>query len=152
MRKDKNESESIKSLPITSPHKIGLKQGLKYWPSRIRLGQAHFETDIRVWLKYGLDWFERRNSLELEPWGESIVDGFIPIHPVVEKEKKGLKEKKRVRRMKKWVLGNEVMGLPKRLFGYCRWFYSHSPNCRERKRKWVWKRRRGRGGWRNGFT
>ena len=29
------------------------------------------------------------------------MDGFIPIHPVVEKEKKGLKEKKRVRRMKK---------------------------------------------------
>ena len=37
--------------------------------------------------------------------------------------------------MKKWVLDNEVMGLLKRMFGYCKWFYSHSPSCRERKKK-----------------
>ena len=37
-----------------------------------------------------------RSSLELEPRGESIADGFIPIHPIAEKEKKNvLKEKKR---------------------------------------------------------
>ena len=57
-------------------------------PSRICLGQACHKTDIQVWLGDGVDQFKRRSSLELEPWGKSIADGFILIHPVAEKEKK----------------------------------------------------------------
>ena len=44
--------------------------------------------------------------------------------------------------MKKWVLDNEVMGLLKRMFGYCKWFYSHSPSCRERKKKGLKEKKR----------
>ena len=41
------------------------------------------------------------------------MDGFIPIHIAAKKERKmGLKEKKRMEEMNKWVLSNEVMGLP----------------------------------------
>ena len=41
------------------------------------------------------------------------MDGFIPIHLAAKKEKKmGLKEKKMMEEMNKWVLSNEVMGLP----------------------------------------
>ena len=29
-----------------------------------------------------------RSNLEVEPWGESIADGFILIHLIEEKEKK----------------------------------------------------------------
>ena len=43
-----------------------------------------------------------------------MEDGFIPIHPIAKKERKkkgGLKEKKRIVKMKKWVLGNKLMDL-----------------------------------------
>ena len=55
---------------------------------------------------------EKKNGFEREE--EDGEDGFIPIHLVAkkEREKKGLKKKKRTERMKKWILGNEVMGLP----------------------------------------
>ena len=69
-------------------------------PSPIRLGQAYYEIDIWVWLKDGLDPFKMRNSLELEPWGESITNGFILIHLIAKKGKKiRLIEKKRMGRM-----------------------------------------------------
>ena len=56
-----------------------------------------------------------------------IANGFIPIHPVAEKEKKkGLKEKKRMGRMKKWDLGNEVMGLPDGCLGIYEMGNEHS--------------------------
>ena len=38
-------------------------------------------------------------------------DGFILIHPIAEKKKTGSKKKKMMERIKKWVSGNEVMGL-----------------------------------------
>ena len=42
-----------------------------------------------------------------------MEDGFIPIHPIAKKEKKkGLKEKKRTVRMKKWVLSDKRMDSP----------------------------------------
>ena len=42
-----------------------------------------------------------------------MEDGFILIHPIAKKKrkKKGLKEKKRTVRMKKWVLGNKLIDL-----------------------------------------
>ena len=41
-----------------------------------------------------------------------MADGFIPIHPIAKKEKKKCLKEKGTGRMKKWVSGNEVMGLP----------------------------------------
>ena len=50
------------------------------------------------------------------------MDGFIPIHLATKKEKKmGLKEKKRTKKMKKWILGNEVMGLPMGVRVFIKW-------------------------------
>ena len=50
------------------------------------------------------------------------MDSFIPIHLVAKKEKKmGLKEKKRTEKMKKWILGNEVMGLPMGVRVFIKW-------------------------------
>ena len=58
---------------------------------------------------HSLSW--KKNAFEREE--EDGKDGFIHIHPVAKKErKKGLKDKKRTERMKKWNLGNEVMDLP----------------------------------------
>ena len=52
-----------------------------------------------------------KNGFEREE--EDVEDGFIPIHPIAKKErkKKGLKEKKRTVRIKKWVLGNKLIDL-----------------------------------------
>ena len=108
------------------------------WLSCIRLGQAHYETDIWVWLRDGLDQFERRSCLELEEknemqpetWRErenvwfrnwicifwSLKGGFIPLNrrwfysPNCRETKMGLKENKRMGRKKKWVFNNVVMG------------------------------------------
>ena len=104
-------------------------------PSHIRLGQANYEIDIWVWLKDGLDRFKKRSSLELEPWGESITDGFILIHLIAKKRKKiCLIEKKR--------MGG--------------WFYSHSPNWKKKgfeiEEEDVEDEKMGFGYWGNGFT
>ena len=50
------------------------------------------------------------------------MDGFIPIHLAAKKEKKmGLKEKKMMEEMNKWVLSNEVMGLPIGVWVFIKW-------------------------------
>ena len=50
------------------------------------------------------------------------MDGFIPIHIAAKKERKmGLKEKKRMEEMNKWVLSNEVMGLPIGVWVFIKW-------------------------------
>ena len=74
-------------------------------PSHICLRQAYYEIDIWVWLKDGLDRFKMRSNLEPEPWGESIIDGFILIHLIAKKRKKKLFD------WEEEVVEDEKMGL-----------------------------------------
>ena len=79
-------------------------------PSPIRLGQAYYEINIWVWLKDSLDPFKMRNSLEFEPWGESITNGFILIHLIAKKGKEN-------GWLRRWERGG--------------WFYPHSPSWKK---------------------
>ena len=51
------------------------------------------------------------------------MDGWFYSHSSCYKERKkmGLKEKKRMETMKKWILGNEVMGLPMGVRVFIKW-------------------------------
>ena len=106
-------------------------------PSHICLRQAYYEIDIWVWLKDGLDRFKMRSNLELEPWGESITDGFILIYLIAKKRNK------------------KVVWLRRREWGW--WFYFHSSSWKkkkgfEREVEDIEDEKMGLGYWGNRFT
>ena len=105
-------------------------------PSHICLRQAYYEIDIWVWLKDGLDRFKMRSNLELEPWGESITDGFILIYLIAKKRNKKVVWLRR----REWEDGFILIHLIEKKKGF------------DREEEDVEDEKMGFGYWSNGFT